>query len=349
MSIKIRRYDLAGGEQGLYLDIYERGKRTRRKLGLRIWEKPKTPLQKHHNSETLKLAEVYRAKQVMGEVELNYNPQADFCALYDRFMTKYDKKDIKHVKRALFHFKEFTKREVWPVGNLTPNLIMDFADYLKSKGTGEGPSSAYYRFMKVVRRLIEDGVVKLNLAKVKVKFKTDGNLSKAILNPKEIVKLAQTECSDLLIKKAFLFCLQTGLGKAEVRSVEWSDIDGERMIQPRSKTRQTAFIPLNSVALKILDSFEEKKGKVFKLPPDYVCTDVLTEWVKKAGIKKKITWHCARHSTGVNLLLGGADIRTVAGILGHSEKSGFKHTFKYTRYLMSQAKQAVDTLPDIDF
>ncbi|MBS5563479.1 tyrosine-type recombinase/integrase [Bacteroides fragilis] len=33
---------------------------------------------------------------------------------------------------------------------------------------------------------------------------------------------------------------------------------------------------------------------------------------------KHISWHCARHSFAVNILNNGANIKTVAGLLGHS-------------------------------
>ena len=57
-----------------------------------------------------------------------------------------------------------------------------------------------------------------------------------------------------------------------------------------------------------------------------------------------ITWDCARHSFAVNLLNNGANIKTVASLLGHV---GLKHTEKYTRAVDSLKREAIDTLPDI--
>lgn len=75
-----------------------------------------------------------------------------------------------------------------------------------------------------------------------------------------------------------------------------------------------------------------------------MCLKSLRHWVARAGIEKHITWHCARHSCGANLLSNGANIKTVASILGHS---GLAHTEKYPRAVDSLKQASIDSMPPL--
>lgn len=67
-------------------------------------------------------------------------------------------------------------------------------------------------------------------------------------------------------------------------------------------------------------------------------------WVKRTGINKHISWHCARHSFAVNILNNGANIKTVASLLGHS---GLKHTEIYRLTPEERYKELLERCPDI--
>jgi len=75
-----------------------------------------------------------------------------------------------------------------------------------------------------------------------------------------------------------------------------------------------------------------------------MCLKALRRWTKRAGIEKHITWHCARHSFAVNILNNGANIKTVASLLGHS---GLRYIEKYTRAVDSLKRDAINGLPEI--
>ena len=57
-------------------------------------------------------------------------------------------------------------------------------------------------------------------------------------------------------------------------------------------------------------------------------------------------FHTARHSFAVNILNNGANIKTVASLLGHS---GLKHTEKYTRAVDKLKEEAINSLPELKF
>lgn len=106
-------------------------------------------------------------------------------------------------------------------------------------------------------------------------------------------------------------------------------------------------IPLNDDLLQLIgephtEQYEQET--IFRLPSATMCLKALRRWTKRAGITKHITWHCARHSFAVNILNNGANIKTVASLLGHS---GLKHTEKYTRAVDSLKEAAINSLPKL--
>ena len=87
-------------------------------------------------------------------------------------------------------------------------------------------------------------------------------------------------------------------------------------------------IPLNDGLVSIIGeplADGNKDVLIFNLPSYESCCKSVKRWVKRAGIDKHISWHCGRHSFSVNILNNGANIKTVASLLGHS---GLKHTEK---------------------
>ena len=69
-KVKLRQRKITNGRKSLYLDFWppiphpKTGEPTRREyLGLYIFERPKTPFDKQHNTETLKIGQSIRQKR----------------------------------------------------------------------------------------------------------------------------------------------------------------------------------------------------------------------------------------------------------------------------------------------
>jgi integrase len=113
----------------------------------------------------------------------------------------------------------------------------------------------------------------------------------------------------------------------------------------QGKTGKAVAIPLNNWLLSLIGpppADRNGNNLIFHLPSHTMCLKALRHWTKKAGIEKHITWHCGRHSFAVNILNNGANIKTVASLLGHS---GLKHTEKYTRAVDGLKEAAINSLP----
>lgn len=85
---------------------------------------------------------------------------------------------------------------------------------------------------------------------------------------------------------------------------------------------------------------------IFSLPTWSTCVKQLDAWVKAAGIGKHITWHCGRHSFAVNILNGGANIKTIQSLMGHASK---EMTEKYLRVVDELKHKAINSLPELDY
>ena len=104
-------------------------------------------------------------------------------------------------------------------------------------------------------------------------------------------------------------------------------------------------IPLNDGLLSLIgEAPKDLDSSIFDLPSYESCSKSVKRRVKRAGINKHISWHCARHSFAVNILNNGANIKTVASLLGHS---GLKHTEKYTRAVDKLKSKAINSLPEL--
>lgn len=272
-------------------------------------------------------------------------------------MTKEEKETIrkKNAKKEAERERKAHGLVVRPQ-QLTKDLMKAFTEYLINRFTGEGAHTVYGRFKKMILAALDKDIIAKNPCRgVSIK-KDNGQLKKEILSQEEIVLLANThyEKENPDIHRAFIFCLYCGLRWCDVKDLTYANVDYSNKLlkfeQSKTKAHSAAsgvVIPLNDGLLHLIG--QPKDGNrnqiIFPLPSHTMCLKALRHWVARAGIQKHITWHCARHSCGTNLLSNGANIKTVASILGHS---GLAHTEKYTRAVDSLKQAAIDSMPPLD-
>lgn len=318
--------------------------RKREFLKLYLWQAPRTPLERQQNKETMELAKrirFERGQELLENVEgyrLKKKSDINFLDYFRAYIDKYTKKDIRMVEIALKRFIDFLNdtpeyskyvKRIKPE-QITKDMVENFTEYLQGRSVGEGAKSIYARFKKVIKYAIEhDVMVKNPCTGISIKV-DDQQLRKEVLSPEEIQQLIAThyEHENPNIRRAFILCLYCGLRFCDVKDLTFANVDHSNKLLKfeQSKTKghsasSGVVIPLNDGILKLIGepSDPDKRDEViFPLPSYEMCLKALRHWVKRAGINKHISWHCARHSFAVNILNNGANIKTVASLLGHS-------------------------------
>ncbi|MBU1092205.1 tyrosine-type recombinase/integrase [Patescibacteria group bacterium] len=124
----------------------------------------------------------------------------------------------------------------------------------------------------------------------------------------------------------------TGLRVSELTSLKRKSIDlkrGEFMVRGKGDKPRVVF--LSSEARNLLDQYFSKRtdnaesafishtgsAKHYALTPRSI-QRIVQKYATSAGIAKKVTPHILRHSFATDLLINGADIRSVQAMLGHS-------------------------------
>jgi integrase len=152
------------------------------------------------------------------------------------------------------------------------------------------------------------------------------------------------------IRRAFLFACYTGLRISDLKTLSWGRINRNPLcvIKNQQKTRRAVSVPLQETAWNIIsgNQSDDPNERVFPhLNSGAQMNLYLLKWAKAAGVTKHIGWHTARRTFATLALKHGADIYTVARLLGHT---GIKQVAKYAQVTDELRRKAVDALPCID-
>ncbi|MAR35978.1 MAG: site-specific tyrosine recombinase XerD [Candidatus Marinimicrobia bacterium] len=139
--------------------------------------------------------------------------------------------------------------------------------------------------------------------------------------------------------KAILETLYSaGLRVSELCALEMNNIlFDSAMLRVVGKGNKERYVPLGSKAIKLINDYckyirslliNKKKtdGNVFlskngKKLTRMTIFNIMKKWTQISGINKDISPHTFRHSFATHLLEGGADLRAVQEMLGHSDIS----------------------------
>lgn len=372
--IRLRQKKLANGNISLYLDIYRNGKREYEFLKMYlIPERSKTD--KETNRQTLQLANSIKSKRIVamqnGEYDFNdrYNTEVLF---YDYYRAMCAKRRGNEESRGnwgnwyscLRHMLKYEPNERITFAQITPEWVQGFKDYLehdavawgndyrkriKDKPLARNSKLSYFNKLRAcLNQAFEERVIPYNPMRGIESFKPEDGM-RMYLTLEEVRRLAQTDCEYPNIKRAFLFSCLTGLRRSDIIRMTWSEVfqQGEytRIIFKQKKTNGQEYLDITEQAAELMGKRGRPEERVFDEIHSPTCTNTaIREWVLRAGINKKITFHCARHTFAVMMLDLGTDIYTVSKLLGHRELST---TQIYAKVLDKNKQKAVSNIPNI--
>ncbi|UJH92093.1 site-specific integrase [Antarcticibacterium sp. 1MA-6-2] len=187
-------------------------------------------------------------------------------------------------------------------------------------------------------------------------FKFEKN-DRQFLTERELHILEETKfTSESLerVKDMFLFSCYSGLSYTDLKELTTDQIvkgiDGKDWIYTkREKTQQSVKIPLLECAKDIIKKYQEQvfkeAKKVFPVISNQKINKYLKDIIDSIGIRKKITFHSARHTFATVITLSnGVPIETVSKLLGHKKLST---TQIYARVLEKKLSLDISKLDQI--
>ncbi|MFH1710044.1 MAG: site-specific tyrosine recombinase XerD [bacterium] len=250
-----------------------------------------------------------------------------------KFERGYSENTTSSYKRDLVHFeKHLDQLHVSSVVSITRPVVSSFVTALVGMGLD---ASSVERHIAAVKSffayLIREGQVKTNPTSDIRLPKKSKRLPKA-LTMKEAKNLVESPKS--VRDKAIMELLYaTGIRASELVNLTLDDVNLEvGFIKCFGKGGKERIVPIGAVAVSVVREyvssyrpkttsnilFLDKRGKQFTRQGLWF---VVKKYVKLSGVRAGASTHTLRHSFATHLLEGGADLRCVQEMLGHSDIS----------------------------
>lgn len=242
-------------------------------------------------------------------------------------------------------------RELGPHA-LTHRELRHFAGVVSERGAMKSTVARKLAAIRTFyRQLVERGELEANPAELVASPKKDAYLPK-VLRPDEVAELLEripgSTPLDLRDRALLELAYAAGLRAEELVNLNVADLDADaEEVRVEGKGGRTRVVPVGEHAWKALDRYQARGRTALnsgvsealflsKTGRRLSTSDVrrrLRLQTRKAGVSP----HTFRHSFATHLLEGGADLRTIQELLGHSSIST---TQTYTRVESKRLKKA---------
>ncbi len=365
MNVTVReKPSTKGKRKSLYLDIYfNANSRHKEFLGMKVYVKPKNVIERNHNSETRRLAETIAAKKLLHiqcGVHGVVSPNRKKSNFLEYFKALKEVRDESGTNKSTWHstYRQLEKyaqrlnRNFISFGEIDQHWLENFKIFILGN-VSHNSANSYFNILKhALYQAVRDKIISENPAEV-VKAPTTTQPQREYLTFAELQNLMAVECRYPMLKKAFIFSALTGLRWSDVQKLKWSEVQFNsemqcwQLVYIQQKTKSPEVLPVSNDAKNIMGEKQNLDERVFKgLRYDSYHNIALQKWMLLAGITKKITFHCARHTFATLHITFGTDIYTVSKMLGHSE---LKTTQIYAKLVDEKKIEAVTKIPNLKF
>ena len=255
---------------------------------------------------------------------------------YLKIVRKLSPESIKNYHYDLDKFHNYLKEKKEDnVKTIDVNVI---SDYLKSISNLNKSSVArnltsiknFFKYLEIEKVIKNNPCEGIDRPKLKKGLPSVLSVSEV----DQILDIGLNTIYDYRNKAMLELMYSTGLRVGEITNLTTRDVDLSNMyVRCIGKGSKERIVPINDYVIYYLKLYLDKRNLFLKKDRnDYLFLNnhgkkmtrqgfekVLNNILKEKNINKKITPHTLRHSFATHLLNGGADLRSIQLLLGHSD------------------------------
>lgn len=246
--------------------------------------------------------------------------------------------------RELFKVDDIAMEE------LTPQFIHDFSVYLSVERGLRGGTVwlACQQLKGVVTRAYQRGALTWNPF---AGFHLAKNIRpREYLTECELKLLMTHEFEDKALaftRDVFVFSAFTGLAFIDMKELKYEnilDINGSKwVVSKRHKTNIPFQVKLLDTPYQIIMKYQHQGEHVFENMEYCTMAKRIHRVMKEVGIRKRISFHCARHTFAVLALNKGMPIESLSRMLGHTN---ITTTQIYAKITLQKLEEDMDRLAE---
>ena len=274
---------------------------------------------------------------------LFYNYIKDYID-YTKYERKLSKETSKNYEYDLIHFNTFLVKNKYNLNDITSinqKIIEDYLSYLNINKDSRTIARNITSLNNFFKYLMIEKIIEANPCEFIDRPKLSKKLPN-VLSVEEVDKLLDIKLNtrfDYRNKAMLELLYSSGLRISELVNLTTRDIDfTNSIVRCFGKGNKERIVPISEYSLYYIKLYYDMRDTFFKgKVNDYLFLNnhgkeltrqgfnkILNKILEEKNIKKEVTPHTLRHSFATHMLNGGADLRSIQILLGHSDISTTK-------------------------